>query len=663
MKWNDRSAGLCSEMTVFISLIMMCLFALFCVLVESARTAGARWYLQMAANSALDSVFSQYHRQLWDSYRIFFAEYEKQDDLMEDFEEFITPYLETENWYPIQYESAEVKEWVSAVDDSGEHFEKSVLDYMKFGVWNLDFDVDAAGNLLESGREAVAVKQVAERYRGHAGDALKLEKALEAISENLTEQMDIKQDALSCLRSYDESGFQRKAKELIRVLKKMTGLVDTYRKRADDLAKSLEESRSSCAEYRKDCSEQTDQILEDEIRQYETYVSLNGERRQEVERLKELSETYVLQVEEVQEEAEEVQQIIDDWEDDEDEESDGPDLDSLWRPVIRKFDNIVIPSLSFVHGVKDKEKENWLNQVAEMYRSGMLTLLLPDGAQVSERYGSLDGLPSQSAFSQGTEKSAVERGVGLLDHLMVNEYCGEFFSCFTDTGGTGTVLEQSVGASQHVLLYEMEYLLSGKQSDEENLSSVLHQLLTIREGLNFIHILSDGTKRAEARNLAMAITGLAGVSPLVLVTTFFVMSVWALGESLMDIRGLLTGKKVPLIKNSEDWTLGIEQLLEMGNRQEAGIGGGESGLGYRSWLKILLFLDEIVLQEYRMMDVMELNLRKEQKAFRMKHMVYQVNLSGSFCGKHVFFSLPFVEKLTGEKEHSYSMEVSAERVY
>lgn len=658
MKRYTRSGGLSGEITVFISLIMMCLFALFCVLVESARTAGARWYLQMAANSAMDSVFSQYHRSLWDSYRLFFAEYETEEALITDFSEFITPYLETENWYPIHYESAKAEELYFAVDDNGEYFEKAVLDYMKFGGWNLDFDVDTAGSLLESGKEALAVRQVAERYRGHANETLKLEKALEAISENLAEQMEVKQEGLSRLRDYDESGFQRKAKELIRVMKKMPGLVESYRKRADALAGALEESRKSCMEYRKDCSESVDQVLEDEIRQYEAYVSMDGARRQEIEHLESLSEEHVLRVEEVMEDAKEVQQEIDDWEDEDDEDSEGPDLGALWRPVIRKFDAIVIPSLSFAHGIKDKEKENWLNQVAEMYREGMLALLLPDGAQLSDRHVSQTEQPSQSAFAD-----ASDRGISLLDHLMVNEYCGEFFTCFTDTEGTGNALTQTIGAEQHALLYELEYLLSGKNSDEENLSSALHQLLAIREGLNFIHILSDGAKRAEARTLAMTITGLAVVSPLVLVTTFFVMSVWALGESIMDVRGLLAGRKVPLIKSSEDWSLGLNQLLEMGSQKDSGTGGGDTGLGYRSWLKILLFLDNIVLQEYRMMDVIQQNLCQNQRNFRMKHMVYKVKLTGIFCGKHVFFSIPFVEKFTGEEEHGYSMKVSAERVY
>ena len=69
------------QVTIFVSMVMLCVFALIFCLVESARTAGTRWYLQTAVSSAMDSVFSQYHRQLWDSYRLLFAEYEEKKEL------------------------------------------------------------------------------------------------------------------------------------------------------------------------------------------------------------------------------------------------------------------------------------------------------------------------------------------------------------------------------------------------------------------------------------------------------------------------------------------------------------------------------------------------------------------------------------------------------
>lgn len=647
MDRSSQSVSVRAEITVFISLIMMCLFSLLCVLVESARTAGARWYLQMSVNSAMDSVFSQYHRSLWDSYRLLFAEYGSEEELINDFSEFTKPYLQTENWYPIQYESAQIEEMRTALDEKGSYFEKEILDYMKYGIWKLDFEGDLAAEVLERGKEAEAVQAVAQCYRGHAAEALRLEKALEAISGNLAEQMQVKQKGLSCLRDYDNDGFQKYAKDWIRLLKKVPKLVETYETYADDLAEELQKSREDCAQERQNCSESVNELLEEEIRQYESYVSLDGERRKEVQNLTPLSEEQILLVKEAMEEADEVQEIIDDWDDEDDEE---PDLDSLWRPVVRQVDKIVISSLSFAHGVKDKEKERLLNQVETMYREGLLALLVPDDAEISECYvQETETLPSKSEdFAEG------HRLVSVFDHLMVNEYCGEFFSCFTDT-------EQN--KEQHALQYELEYLVQGENQDEENLSGALHQLLAIREGWNLIHILSDSAKRTEARQIALAITGLAGVTPLVMVTTFFVMSVWALGESIMDVRGLLAGKNVPVMKCSEEWTLGIDELLKMGSSRDAGIGGGETGISYCSWLKVLLFLDEIVLQEGRMMDIMQMNLCLGQKNFRMSRLVYEVRIKGEFCGKHVFFAIPFVDKLTGSGKHRYSMEAVAERVY
>lgn len=639
------------QITVWTSLVMMCLFALFCVLVESARTAGARWYLQVAVNSAMDSVFSQYHRQLWDSYRLLFAEYENGEEVAEDFAAMIQPYLETENWYPLQYESAEVEELLCAVDDNGAYLEKEILDYMKYGVWKLDFDFDSVGRLQESGQEAEAVKTVAASYRGHAKKALNLEKSLEAISENQAEQAQKKAKGLSCLRSYDGSGFRSHARKLIHRLEKIPKLVEAYSKRADELAQGLEKSRSSCAPQRELCTDSVDRLLEEEIQEYEAYVAQDGARRQEVERLTALSAEQIRYVEQVIEESEEVERIIDAW-DDGDEDNDGPDLGALWAPVIRRFQRLELAALSFTHGVKDKEKEGWLNQVEQMYRGGLLSLLLPEGAQVSGNRVDLEEVPSQAELmAEGA------RGISMMDHLLVNTYCGEFFHCFCEDTEPGEQPEHTV------LQYEVEYLLGGDPTDEANLSTAVHRLLAIREGLNLIHILSDSARRAEARNLAMAITGLAGVTPLVLVTTFFVMSVWALGEAIMDVRGLLAGRKVPIWKSAEDWSLSTEGLLQMGSKKDAEAGGGENGLSYLSWLKVLLFLDDIVLQEYRMMDVMQVNLAQAQSSFRMRRGVYQVKLKGRFCGKHVFFSLGFVENLLGQTDHRYVMKVAAERVY
>ena len=643
------------QITVFFSLIMMCMFAFFCVLLESARTAGARLYLQTAASSAMDSVFSQYHRKLWDTYRVLFAEYDTPEDVTDAFGGFILPYLEMENWYPIQYTGAQAEEIIRATEGQGVYFEKEVLDYMKFGIWHMDFDADTVQGLWNSAKEAASVKNMAESYRGHAREALKLEKSLEAISENLEEQQKLKNSGMSALNSYDGSDFRRAAEKMIRKLEQIPGLVRSYRRKADDLAKGMEISRAKYEKESGDCGEEIQGLLEEEIQQYESYVNADGERRQEIEALEPWSKQMIVELNHLIEESYEVEEIIDEWEDDEEEGGEGPDLDALWSPVEHGFGSLSIQKLSFVHGVKDKEKEGWLEQVSSMYQDGFLKLVVPEGKEISNRASELEEVPSHRDM-----KPETVRTVNFLDHLLIDEYCGMHFKNFLEEEEQQEAGQQE---TETVLAYEMEYFLGGKESDRENLSDAVHRLLAIREGMNLVHILTDPQKRAEARGLAMTITGVGALTPLLMITTFFVMSVWALGESLMDVRGLLAGKKIPLLKVKTDWQLELEQLLSMGKEHVVGTGECDTGLSYLSWLKILLFMSNIVLQEFRMMDLIQMNLRQGQDSFRMRRCVYQIRIQGDFYGKHVFFSPGFVGNLTGGSDLVYPMTVTAERRY
>ncbi len=629
------------QVTIFISLIMLCIFALLCCLLESARTAGSRWYLQMAASSAMDSVFSRYYRPLWDHYRLLFAEYIDEDEISEDFLAGLVPYLETDNWYPMEATDVTTEEKYTVVDDHGKYLEKEILDYMKYGIWNLDFDAESVQGLWDSISEAEAVKDITGNYRGHANEALRLERAIEAVSDSLTLQESWKAKGLSALRQYDGPGFRNAAKRFIKESERMPGLVASYRRQADALAKGLEESRQEFLSQTDDLSGQMRDLLEQEIRQYESYTAQDGEHRQEIEQKETLALEQIPLVQALIEEALEVERIIDEWEDD-DEDDDGPDLASLWRPVRQKFEQISITPVSFSHGIADKEKEGWLKSIEAMCSNGLLELVVPTDREVSEVVLDLADAPSQTtAWSEGFSDAT------LAQHVFVNEYCGMYFPTFLSEQGN----------------YEMEYLIAGKDNDRANLEQVVLRLLAVREGLNMIHILSNTAKREQARNLAMVITGVGAATPIVFVVTFFIICVWALGESIMDLRGLLEGGRVVLLKNEATWNLTLEKLLAMGSSRQVDGGTSESGFGYLSWLKFLLITEDTVRQNFRIMDMIQMNLRRDQENFRMQNCVYQLRIRTKVYGKHVFFALGFVEFMTGAGDHSYPMEVTAERTY
>lgn len=313
-------------------------------------------------------------------------------------------------------------------------------------------------------------------------------------------------------------------------------------------------------------------------------------------------------------------------------------------------------SLGIEFGVKDKEKEDFLEQVGRLVSGGILELVLPEGTVVSGRKLSLDTVPSASVMR---EDEAGREGLligaeNLLQRLLVGEYDIRFFKGFQKE-------------MQDQGFYELEYIVHGADGDRENLAGVISRLVALREGMNLIHIFSDPGKRQEARSLALAIVGGSGVLPLVSLTAFLIMSVWALGEALMDVRCLLDGGKVPVLKTREDWRLSLDELLSIGkNRGLGDMGswdGKTGGLSYKGYMRILIFGSYKADLVYRMMDVMEINIGKKQSGFSMERCACNVEMEATVSGKHVFFSAGLWKSQMGDRGPGYETRIGVSGSY
>lgn len=184
------------------------------------------------------------------------------------------------------------------------------------------------------------------------------------------------------------------------------------------------------------------------------------------------------------------------------------------------------------------------------------------------------------------------------------------------------------------------------------------------KGLNFIYLLGDAKKRSEAKSLAMAVVGGTGILPLVSITTFLILGVWAFGESVADVQVLLDGGKVPLLKGREDWKLSLEGLLDFARKGRLErMGGNEKGMSYEQYLTIFLLPVPGTKLLYRMMDIMEMNLAQNQPGFRMADCAYRVDVELEACGKHVYFSLGLLKSLLGSSDTTYPVKIKASRAY
>ena len=604
------------QITVFLSMVLLCIAALLGALMESARTAGARCYLRIAADSALDSVMAGYHRGLWERYRILLREFGGEEELSEEFKRYFDGYLEAAGWYPAQTEELLVEEAVPVTADGGAHLQQEVMDYMKYGVWALDFTEAEAGDVLDGLREASAVQETSRLYGTCSGKALQLERTVERINSLQQEQQELRSAGLRQLAAGECSGCLQTGRALIKVLEEVPGAVADYGEKADALQAELEEVYRQVEVKMQDMTPQMEAAAREEYERYQSYTARDGERRGEIEALADLAGENLALTQSVMREAEDVMDYIDSWEGEEDEEL---DEDALWRPVRRHMEGFAVRILACAHGTADKEKQSFLENIGKIAEDGLLALVLPEGTPISGEEMLGGQLPSAGGSSSGASG-------GLAERLFTGEYCGQFFRHFLDEAP-----ENEMG-----MAYQMEYLVCGEMEDRENLGEAAARLLALREGMNLIHILGDAGKRAQARELAAVIVGASGLLPLVEVVAVLVMGVWALGEALADVKALFAGGKVPLIKSGEDWKLSLDQLLALGAEGQLGAETQEKGLGYESYLKLLLFAAEPETLLYRMMDMMQDTIGREEPGFLMEKCAYRVELCAVTGARHLF---------------------------
>lgn len=268
--------------------------------------------------------------------------------------------------------------------------------------------------------------------------------------------------------------------------------------------------------------------------------------------------------------------------------------------------------------------------VSSAEKRGILALAVPPGVSVSAASVQIGDLPSHRTL---------QRGIGVIpaasetvtDRVLLNEYAMNFFSYFTNCSG------------ENGLQYQVEYLIAGHSSDQENLKSVLVRLLAVREASNFSYLSANSVRRAETLAAANAVCSALLVPYLAPAVAVAVRAAWAYAESVADLRVLLSGGEIPLVKTDASWQLSVEKLpgflkAAAAGVSEAAVAGmgdtssgekdGAAGLDYGQYLKILLAAKKTSQLISGFMDMVEHTMREAagKPAFRMDCCVSAVNM-------------------------------------
>lgn len=275
------------------------------------------------------------------------------------------------------------------------------------------------------------------------------------------------------------------------------------------------------------------------------------------------------------------------------------DLEAKQRENQRKINQVELPLEEVEEG---KWEEVSLDNPADIIKGqkskGILSLVIEDKASLSQKKINLSQSLSQRNVVKGNGISPNKKEPdGMTAELLFGEYLMEKFGTYINIKNQGA------------LSYQIEYILSGQDNDIDNVKEVANKILLLRQAANAITLYSDSVRVAEADGLALIIaTGLTVPYLQPLIKNSLLLA-WIYAESIGDVKDLLEGGKVPLIKKRNQWQLSFQNMLDNGAKA-TNRGSGTEGVTYETYLRMLLGKLNSDQKVLRAMEMIEMDIRK-----------------------------------------------------
>lgn len=281
-------------------------------------------------------------------------------------------------------------------------------------------------------------------------------------------------------------------------------------------------------------------------------------------------------------------------------------------------------------------KENPLEAVKQIQKTGIFALVLENPADISGSSIPLSDTVSHRTRDCGTELLKINES--WYESILVNQYFLSHFGCYTSPDQEGA------------LQYGLEYLLCGEGSDSDNLKETVGKLLLLRESCNLAFLVTNGQKQSEALEIATALAGFTANPVIITVVKYGILVAWAFAESILDLRALLQGDKIAIVKSEQQWTSDIQGLSQC-TSSYLKAKDCSNGLEYKEYLGMLLYLTGTETLAYRGLDLQELYARKQEgyETFRMDHMAIALSATVTYSFQENFLSCITVSKFSGTK--------------
>ena len=647
-----------ASITVFLSLSFVLIAALILTITESARTIAQKYYMQTALNSAMESLFSEFHRPLWENYRIYALEFRDDNLLKEELQSFIKPYSDARNLFPAKIEKDGFSFTGRGLLSESHYFEEEILEYMPallakdciefLGEKKSGTDIPS---ILEEAskkeKEADSIQRLQEKYALNHYDVEYLEDCINNIDRFCKKTETLKHYALYSLQAHDASLFFSYSSSLKATLNSLKNTVNSYDARADLLKSKVEALWNDFSAEKENLEEDGIAAIETQLKSYDNYLDDGGRVRQKIDGFPAQCENLDSAIEGIEENVRRFQEYIEEErerrrkrkkEEEDYDEDNGlqAEIDNFYNDTISIWQALTMPVYGEAVTQINKKNKRILESIHDIGKKKLLELLLPSGKECPSAEESF----SSALFS--TESAANPIQVGLL-----GEYSLRFFHSYHKEESAHTTPYSNAKG------LEVEYLLHGKKSDYENLSAQVTSLLAFRESMNFIHIMSDPEKLEAVEEFVTSFLAITANPVVIAVFSAFVIGIWAFAQSLLDVKELLNDERVPLMHNLESWSLSLNHLLDfLSYLSGEEIPKENIGLSYEDYLRISLFTKGLLSQAkindsmlYCMEKNIQTSIRDKEPSFQMNKCLYYLSTDAEIYSRHSLYHKGFLEMI------------------
>lgn len=273
-----------------------------------------------------------------------------------------------------------------------------------------------------------------------------------------------------------------------------------------------------------------------------------------------------------------------------------------------------------------REYGNPLPAMERLRQMSFMELVLGDTSDISQKSIAGAGLLCDRP---------VESGIGVIDmpdntqgtysKVLYNEYILTHFGNYAAPSGTAG------------LSYQTEYILEGRDSDAANLEAIIKKLLLAREAVNIIYLCSDPARQAEIDACAAGVASMLLIPVAAPAIGALITAGWAFCESIVDVRALLGGKKIALVKSAETWQVDLRAIPGIIAPDILGEMSGDvpSGVSYSDYLRFFLFFTDMSNSIPRSLAMVESTIRGLGRPnFRLDTCIFALTFDTSVVSEH-----------------------------